>query len=397
MSSDRLTELQIKNAKPPTDRAQVDLWDASMPGLSVRISAKGTKTFSMKCRNPAGVEQRVTLGRYPEMSLAEARKAAMQTRVRITSGEIRLSEIERHQAPIVTLTTLADEFLKRHASKNRTAAETERLLRREILKSLGARDFKTIAKSEILAILEAIIDDDKPALAVQTLAAVRKMFNWAVSRDMLDRSPCEGIALSTDATSRDRVLDDDEVAKVYLLSGGYPFGSIVKLLILSGQRRGEIAKLKWSYIDDQERTITLPASITKNKRQHTFPYGKQVESILSEIPQQNEFLFPARNRVATTFSGWSKSKAALDKICAIPSWTLHDLRRTFATNQAAIGTQVHVTEKLLNHVSGTLGGIVGVYQRHTYMEEMRTAISEWERRLEDITTRYRTQHSTTLT
>ncbi len=384
MSSVRLTELHVKKAKPSSDRPQVDLWDVSLPGLSLRVTAKGTKTFSMKCRDAVGVERRVKLGRYPELSLADARKAALEAKVRIAKGEIPTSVIEKRQAPIITLAALTDEFLKRHAIKNRTAAETARLLRREILKTLAARDFKTIAKSEILTILETLVDQGKPALAIQTLAAVRKMFNWAVSRDILDRSPCEGIALSTQTRPRDRVLEDAELAKVYLASDGYPFGAIVRLLILTGQRRGEIAGLKWSYIDHQQQTITLPGSLTKNKRPHTFPYGERAHRILGEIPMQGDFLFPARGRAAKVFSGWSKCKVALDKVCDIAPWTLHDLRRTFATNLAAIGTPVQVTEKLLNHVSGTLGGIVAVYQRHTYIDEMRRATAAWEARLQTL-------------
>ena len=218
MPSARLTKLKIKNAMPSSDRAQFDLWDASLTGLSVRVSAKGTKTFSMKCRDPRGVERRVTLGRYPEMCLADARRAAMKAKVRIAKGEILAPSTATHEARIVTLAAFTDEFLKRHVEKNQTAAETERLLRQEVLSSLGAQDFKTIAKSESLAVLEAIIDRDKPALAIQTLAAVRKMFNWAVSRNMLPRSPCEGIALAGTFSRSDFAFDP--VSNLYVCPGG---------------------------------------------------------------------------------------------------------------------------------------------------------------------------------
>ena len=195
MASIRLTELHIKNVKAPIDRSQVDLWDASLLGFSLRVTSRGTKTFSVKCRNASGKEQRVKLGRYPEISLADARKLALETKVQIVKGESLPVVIVVRQAPVVTLTALAEEFLRRHASKNRTAKETERLLRREILKTLGAREFKSITKAEIIGILEKIVDRGSPVQALRTLAAVRKMFNWAVSRDMLERSPCEFVSM----------------------------------------------------------------------------------------------------------------------------------------------------------------------------------------------------------
>jgi integrase len=212
------------------------------------------------------------------------------------------------------------------------------------------------------------------------------MFNWAVSRDILERSPCDGVAPPPRVRPRERVLDDVELTKVLAVCGDDTFGRIVRLLILTGQRRGEIAALKWSYIDDKQSTITLPATITKNKRQHTFPYGQSTARILAASPQLSEYVFPARGNSEEFFSGWSKCKTRLDAECGIEPWTLHDLRRTFATNLAALGTPIHVTEKLLNHISGTTGGIVAVYQRHTYMDDMRAAIAAWDARLASLVT-----------
>ena len=161
------------------------------------------------------------------------------------------------------------------------------------------------------------------------------------------------------------------------------FGGIVKPLILTGQRRGETAALQSSWI--KADTITLPKEITKNGREHTFPIGTMAASILAEHSTSGS-LFLARWK-QTNFSGWSKSKAALDKLSGVSGWTLHDLRRTFATNLAALGTPIHVTERLLNHVSGTQSGIVAVYQRHSYMPEMRKAVEAWERHLRALVER----------
>ncbi len=162
-------------------------------------------------------------------------------------------------------------------------------------------------------------------------------------------------------------------------------------MILTGQRRGEIASLKWSYVDRDNRTITLPATLTKNRRQHTFPYGQGVADILGVIPEQGDYLFPAsrdhvRGKPTTVFNGWPKAKAELDqKLEGVDPWTLHDLRRTFSSGLAALGVAQVVVEKLLNHVSGgTLSPIAQVYNRHSYMEEMRAAIAAWEAKLASL-------------
>jgi integrase len=226
--------------------------------------------------------------------------------------------------------------------------------------------------------------------------AIKIFLRWSVKHGLLERSPIDLMSAPSRAMARERTLNDEEIATVYSAAQAtsYPFGTIVQLLLLTGQRRGEIAALRWDWIDLPGRTITLPSSITKNGRQHTFPYGDVVEAILATIPVQGEFLFPAsrtnvRGKPTTIFNGWGKPKALLDVAIAeagvaIPPWTLHDLRRTFATQLAALQTPVHVTEKLLNHVSGTVAGVAAIYNRHTYMDEMREAVTLWEQRLSSL-------------
>ena len=199
--------------------------------------------------------------------------------------------------------------------------------------------------------------------------------------------------------SRDRVLTSAELKLIlaWAQADNSTFNRIVLLLLFTGQRRGEIASLRAEWIDFKKRTITLPPYITKNKRQHTVPFGKMAETVLktavAETQKKNGEkegghgpLFPARGK-ETPFAGWSKAKPDFDSGCPIPHWTLHDLRRTCATNLAVLGVPVHVTEKLLNHASGTTSGIVAVYQRHTYLDEMRAAIEAWEKHLRSLKAR----------
>jgi integrase len=191
---------------------------------------------------------------------------------------------------------------------------------------------------------------------------------------------------------RERVLDEKELQKLNnaLRSPETPFTRICALLLLTGQRRGEIAHLEWGWIDGD--TITLPSSVTKNKRAHTFPIGKRTQQIIESIPQEKDcpYLFPAGRKMSdrtTVFNGWGKPKAAFDLACGVSDWMLHDLRRTVSSYMAALGIPQIVVEKLLNHVSGgTQSPISMVYNRHTYLEEMREAVLQWEdylRRLDD--------------
>jgi integrase len=158
----------------------------------------------------------------------------------------------------------------------------------------------------------------------------------------------------------------------------------VQLLLLTGQRRVEIGSLRWSYIDETERTITLPGTLTKNHREHTFPFGGMAAGILASVPRMGDTLFPARGHDEVPFSGWSKSKPKLDRLCGAEHWTLHDLRRTFATQLAGLGVAPHVIERLLNHASGRISGVAAVYNRYAYLTEMREAVSRFETKLEKL-------------
>ena len=178
----------------------------------------------------------------------------------------------------------------------------------------------------------------------------------------------------------ERVLTDDELIAVWNAAVGFPFGAMIRLLILTGQRRSEIGSLKWQYIKDE--TITLP--ITKNRRIHTFPVSPKVMQIIENAPQLNDtYLFPARGK-DSPFNAWGKGKKLLDQQCGVEGWTIHDLRRTFATNLAALTVQPHVVERLLNHSTGTISGIAAIYNRFDYMDEMRAALSQWEDKLEQL-------------
>lgn len=381
--------MAIKRLKPPSQGA-VTYWDDASP-LGLRVSQGGARTFIVLL----GSGQRRKIGRYPVLKLSEAREQAKRVLAKRTLGQ------EQHRT--ITFSDALELFLETHCRLNNkpsTAKETERLLRKHF-KRLRRRQLAEIKAHDISAIIDGLLPT--PGTANGAFKAIRAFFRWAVRRHYIEHSPCEGMQLPSKPRTKDRVLDDVELAAVWRAAEqhGYPYGAIVQLLILTGQRRGEIAALQWDWIDDD--TITLPAHITKNGRQHTFPIENMTKQLIKDLPKFHEvLLFPARGK-DTPFCGWSKSKNALDRLIVselsgdtldpedldsasldITPWTLHDLRRTFATNLAALGSPIHVTEKMLNHVSGSVSGVAAVYNRHSYMDEMQTSIDAWEQKLSQL-------------
>jgi integrase len=225
--------------------------------------------------------------------------------------------------------------------------------------------------------------------ANRAFAQLRKMFRWAVSRGLLDRSPCDGIDPPSAEKSRDRVLDTEELHLVWRAADGlgFPFGPIVKLLVLTGQRRSEVGGMEWRELDLDRAIWTIPASRSKNKRQHVLPLSPEAVEIIKAFPRfsDSKFVFSPGE---TAPSGYSRAKTRLDARIgeSIAPWILHDIRRSVASGLAGLGVNLPVIERLLNHVSGSFAGIVGVYQKYNFADEMRGAMERWSRYVQAIVT-----------
>ena len=379
MPRSQLTDIGVRNLKPPA-AGQVTHWDTALRGFAVRISQGGSRTFIVVHGED---RKRRTLGHYPNMSLSAARAQAKQIFAGITLGFIKSGKRSKSQ----TFHDVAGLFLSNVEVRNkpRTFRDYKRLLNRHFLPVLGKRQIGDIEAHEIAKIIDGILRT--PSECAHAFAVIKIFFRWAIRRRITKNNPTDGLQGPPKARARERVLTESELRTVLLQArqSGYPFGIVLELLALTGQRRSEIGALKWQWIDTTNQTITLPSSVTKNKREHKLPYDQAVADLLAIIPRTGSFLFPGDRDTELPFSGWSNFKAAFDKRCKIAPWTLHDLRRTFATNLAALGVRLEVTEKLLNHISGSFSGIVGVYQRHGYQDEMRAAMAVWEKRLAEIT------------
>jgi integrase len=389
MATPRLTELAIQKARPPA-KGQIELWDGALPGLGLRISAGGTKAWVLVYRMH-GRPRRFTFGRWPMLGLINARKAARKALGVVEAGmdpaAIRAENRERNERD--TFEAVVSHFIERYAKpKNRSWRETERLLQRELVPLWRRRPIATISRRDVIEALDAIVDRGAPVIACRTLAAVRKLFNWSLERGIIEATPVTGIGAPASVESRDRVLDDEELAAVWRACDGlrWPFGPMFKLLILTGQRRDEVASMLWRDLDFERRIWTLPREVTKSDRAHIVPLSPLALDLLSSLPRLGEgYVFPSRRQASDQpASGFSHAKARLDRLSGVKGWRLHDLRRTVASGMARLGVLPHVIERVLNHVTGSLGGVAGVYNRFGYEPEMRRALDAWGQHVEGL-------------
>jgi integrase len=362
MPKAHFSDLFLRAIKPPAS-GQIDFWDTSFPGFGCRVSQGGSKTFILNIRN-----RRRTLGRYGILSLAKAREEARRLLAEKTLGKL--------QPQSISFASAVELFLD-DKSRSKRPATVDRY-RRSLAKFTFKGQLADLSHHETSRQIGKI---KHPSAYDHAIMDSKVFFNWCKKRHYIQHNPVEGLSQNA-KTTRARVLTEDELKAVWTASDGCgTFGAITKLLILTGQRRGEIAALQSSWIN--EHSITFPKEITKNGREHILPVGKWATSIVVPL-RADGLLFPARGSISKPFNGWSKSKAALDKASGVSDWTLHDLRRTFATRLADMGIAPHVIERMLNHVSGTISGVAAVYNRARYMNEMRAAIDEWEQRLTTI-------------
>jgi len=236
-----------------------------------------------------------------------------------------------------------------------------------------------------------------PAARNRARSTLSAFFGWAIGEGLCDVNPVVGTNKAHENEERKRDLSEEEIAAVWLnadKANGY--GTILKLLLLTGCRRDEIGGLRWSEIDLNARTITLPGSRTKNKQEHVIPLSDMAMSVLAGIPKRDGREFVFGRTMGAGFSGWSSAKREFDEVCQIEAWRLHDLRRTMATQMAELGVLPHIIEACINHISGHKSGVAGVYNRATYLPEKRKALGQWAHHLRTIVAQKTGANVTTL-
>jgi integrase len=380
MNTRTLTATAVERIRAPAS-GQIDHFDRGYPGLALRISYGGAKSWVYFYRL-FGKQKRMTLGRFPSMSLAAARDAWRNARTTIDKGE---SPLHQRPAQASSFVAVADEWLQRDQAHNRSHAQVKQRIERYVIPTWAGRQISTIGRRDINDLIDSVADRGAIIMARRLHAHLHRLFRWAVGRGILETNPMAHLPKPGSEVPRDRVLTDAELAQVFKNATKLkptPYGAMYQLLILTGARRTEIAALRWSEIKDD--TIILPRERTKAAEVHSIPLSPQALAIIKQLPRigPGDFVFTVTGRnPAVDFSG---TKRRLDAITKIPSWRIHDLRRTVATGLQRLGTNLQVIEAVLGHVGGSRSGIVGVYQRHSFDAEKRTALQAWAREVERI-------------
>ena len=395
-----LTVVALDKLKPAATRREVP--DGKVRGLYHLVQPSGARSWAFRYRAvDDGRPRKLTLGGYPGTSLEAARRAAVAAMQAVAAGgdpaveKVAARKAIRTPAADHLVENVVRNFIERHAkekTREATWRESKRILEREIVSRWRGKPLSVVRKSDIHALLDAIMDRGKPAAALRSLQAIRPMFKWAVQRGVLPASPCDGVDAPSKPGERERWLTDDELKAVWSASAslGFPFGPIIQLLILLGQRRDEVAGMTADELDLEKGIWTLPAARSKNGKAHVVPLSAAAQSIISSLPKIESdagFLFTTTG--TSHVVGFGKAKLRLDRSLAsagvaLPPWTLHDLRRTLATGCAGLGVAPQVVEAILNHSGGVIRGVARVYNRYDYAREKRAALDLWARHLSDL-------------
>ncbi|SHG68623.1 tyrosine-type recombinase/integrase [Marivita hallyeonensis] len=380
----KLTTKFIEGQKPDPSK-RLDIRDDLMPGLVLRISTPGTKTFCLHKRIN-GKMRRLTIGRFPVLSLAEARERVRQVLYDIETGRFEdCTGLEVETKP--TLRAVIPDYMEKYAMvHNRDWKRKQALLAK--FTTLHDKQIDQIKRADVVKACD-LIRKSAPTSANRALAHLKHLMGWCVERGMIDANPIAGMKPPSKEKSRERVMTDDELGAMWTAcdAEGYPFGDCMKLLILSGQRRAEVAEMRWSEIDLEKRLWTLPSQRAKNGRQHTVPITDAMLDVLRRVPRflGSDYVFTTTGK--SPVSGFGRVKKRLDK--ALPEgtepWIIHDLRRTMSTNMAMMGVPQPVTEALLNHKTGVVSGVAAIYNVYSYADEKREALETWNARIEEIT------------
>jgi integrase len=385
----KLTQTRIDNLKCPAGKRDILVFDDEPRGLGVRVTAGGGKTFLAQYTFDRQ-KRRIPLGSCSAVSLAKARGAVRAIMGDVAKGVDPAAERKRAAAEArvkaahdaLTLDALLQDWSALHLGGKRPsyAAETVRALRYAFGRylDLPAAD---LSRPIVVKRLDSMTRKGSPVMAAQTAAYGKAAYGWAVKRGVIEGNPFLNLPVAPTA-KRERVLSDDELGAIWRATAGAgAFNGIARFLLLTGQRREEVAGMTWAELSGDFSTWTIPASRAKNGATHIVPLSAPAQDLLTLAPRLGELVFPG---LRGPFNGFSKAKAALDAKSGVTNWRLHDLRRTAATGLQRLGVRLEVTEQVLNHVSGSRAGIVGVYQRHDFANEKRAALEAWGSHVEAI-------------
>jgi integrase len=408
MASQSITIRTVEASKPCHGR-DVYTWDSGLRGFGLRVTPKGVKSYVLQYRVNGGPARRKTIGIHgspwtSQTARREAERLLMLVRQGIDPVEEQREAKRKEKA--LNFSAYCDLFVDLYLQPNwpDTWPEAMRTLENVAKPRWGKKALNTLKRADMVKLMDDYAD--RPGRRKYVHSLLRKLFNWAVDREDIEVSPLAGMKAPKPTASRRRVLGQEELVCLWMATerAGWPWGPYVRLLVLTMQRRQEVAELDWAEIDLEAGTWTLPAERAKNDEAHIIPLTSLAVAELTALnPKERGLVFTTTGKTAV--SGFSKAKRSLDtdmlKIMTerpkrlgktsdsvqIADWRLHDLRRTGATNLQALGIPIEVTEAVLNHISGTRAGVAGIYNRYKYEPEKRMALEAWDTRLQELLNR----------
>jgi integrase len=395
VSRQTLTDRFIGSRKAALPGKRDEYQDSIVPGLALRVTDRGHKSFVLIARYPSHPRNptRRALGNCGALSLDSARTKARRWLELIGKGidpeieEVReKAAAQRRQAN--SFAAVAADFLDRHASGLKKAKEARTIIEGEFVKRWGVRPVTEITLQDASGAIRAIVNRGAVYQAHNAFGWLRSLFNWAIGTGEygIDVSPVERLQpakLIGKREARERILTNDELRRVWSASGemGYPYGPLFRLLILTGQREREVADMSWGEIDFDKRLWTVPAARMKGGRAHEVPLSPAAVALLESLPRfPGDFVFTTTGG-AKPVNGFSKAKARTDKLSGVTGWKIHDLRRTMRTHLSSLPVQDMVRELVIAHAKP---GLHRVYDKHAYLEEKRHCLDLWAIRLRGI-------------
>jgi len=383
MATVKLTALYVDKLSPPV-AGRFDIHDTKVPGLILRVTPAGAKTYSFRYtfRNRTN---RLTLGQHPGMSLDLARERAWDARAAIQRGEdpVQHKKDAEREARENTFKGCVDDFIEKYAKPNvRHWEDVKSAFDRQAVPRFGGLPVKEIKRRDIVDLLDDVAKET-PYGSNHLRAYLSKFFNWLIEREVVDANPVTGIAPRQKYEARNRVLDDREVVALWKATGrlGVPFGPAVRLLLLTGVRRDEAGCLRWDELDLAGGWANLPASRMKGRRDFKVPLSTSAKAIIEGQPKLGPYVFTTTGK--TPISGWGNAKDTLDTLMAeelgqpAPYWRFHDLRRTVASGLASLGYSLQVIKRVLGHAPASSDVTSVVYNWHAYDDEAMEAVQKW--------------------
>lgn len=394
----KLTDGIACSLKLPRGKTDLIAFDTRRPGLGVRVRVMAgevvNRTWVVQLR-VAGRSQRHDLGPVTATSTKRARELAEEIFAKVRQGIDPAKEKRNANAKAAEVfELLAADYLK--GAKKRLRERSYESVKRNLethCAPLNRKPIHEIDRKTVAERLKKIAEASGAVSANRARASLSAMFAWAIKQGLAEQNPVAGTEKHKE-TARDRVLSAAEIAAVWRACNDDDYGRIVRLLILTGQRRDEVGGIMEGELQRDLRLWSLPADRTKNALPHDVPLSTAALALLPEYSDDRQWIFASRGKQKRQgpFSGWSHSKAALDKRVkdaaangkALAPWTLHDLRRSAATGMAEIGVQPHIIEAVLNHVSGARRGVAGIYNRAQYADEKKAALVSWAEHVEKL-------------